>query len=168
MNAIVIIPEEYNELLVFDANNTLKGVSKTKIYGNKELNFITVYGNENEHLEFYLKKDKTLKATTKKFNFSKNTLLGSYSKPIDLRETKYVFSVSPNPFENQFTININSQKQVSRIVLFSTTGQMVYKKDFNLSEGNNSLVIKPEISNGIYLLYYISNNETLIKKIIKN
>jgi hypothetical protein len=169
MNAIVIIPEEYNELLVFDANNTLKGVSKTKTYGNKELNFITVYGDENEDLVFYLKKDKKLKATTKKFNFSKNTLLGSYNKPIDLRDTKYVFSVSPNPFKKQFIININSQKeQVSRILLFSTTGQMVYKKDFNLSEGNNSLLIKPEISNGVYLLHYISNNETVIKKIIKN
>jgi len=169
MNAIVIMPEEYNELLVFDANNILKGVSKTKTYGNKELNFITVYGDENEDLEFYLKKDKTLKATTKKFNFSKNTLLGSYNKPIDLRETKYVFSVSPNPFKKQFIINVNSQKeQVSRIVLFSATGQMVYKKEFNLSEGNNSLLIKPEISNGVYLLHYINNNETVIKKIIKN
>ncbi len=169
MNAIVLLPEEYDELLVLNSKNEIRGESKTKTFGGKKLCFITIYGEGLDDLEFFLKNDKNLKPTSKKFNFNKNTLLGTFKKPIDLREHKYDFRVSPNPFKNELSIKINVEdEQVSTILLFSTTGQQVYEKEFNLNKGNNSLTINPSISNGVYLLHYISNNETIIKKIIKD
>ncbi|WP_297815259.1 T9SS type A sorting domain-containing protein [uncultured Polaribacter sp.] len=116
-----------------------------------------------------MKNDKTLKPSTKKFSFNRNTLLGTFKEPIDLREHKFNFSVSPNPFKNELSIKVNADKdETSRIILFSITGQQVFEKEFKINKGNNSLTVNPEISNGVYLLHYISNNETIIKKIIKD
>jgi hypothetical protein len=169
MNAIVILPEEYDELLVLNSKNEIRGQSKTKLYGGKLLSFITIYGEDIDVLKFYLKNDKTLKPSTKEFSFNKNTLLGTFKEPIDLREQKFNFSVSPNPFKSELSIKVNANKdETSRVLLFSITGQQVFEKEFNLKKGNNSLTINPGISDGVYLLHYISNNETIIKKIIKD
>ena len=168
MNAIVLLPEEYNEVIVLNSKNEIRGQARIKQYGNKQLSFITIYGEDIDDLEFYLKSKNTLKPSTKKFSFNKNTLLGTFKEPIDLTENKFNFRVSPNPFKNELSISIIAKEdEVSRIILFSITGQQVYKKDFNLNKGNNSLTINPEISDGVYLLHYISNNETIIKKIMK-
>jgi len=169
MNAIVLLPKEYDELLVLNSKNEIRGQSKTKLYGGKLLSFITIYGEEIDDLEFYLKNDKTLKPSSKKFSFNRNTLLGTFKEPIDLREHKFNFSVSPNPFKNELSIKVNADKdETSRIILFSITGQQVFEKEFKINKGNNSLTVNPGISNGVYLLHYISNNETIIKKIIKD
>ena len=71
--------------------------------------------------------------------------------------------------DSTYSIKVNADKdETSRIILFSITGQQVFEKEFKINKGNNSLTVNPEISNGVYLLHYISNNETIIKKIIKD
>ena len=35
MNAIVILPEDYDELLVLNSKNEIRGQSKTQLYGGK-------------------------------------------------------------------------------------------------------------------------------------
>lgn len=169
MNAIVLLPDGYNELLVYDLEHTLKGKSKKAVYGNKELSFITVYGEGNEELEFYVKNDSEIKPTSKKINFSKDAILGTFDNPIDLRENNTDMGLYPNPFSDAFSFSIKANKSQTAVVkIYSVTGQLVYNKNFKVSEGLNTISVQPEISSGIYLMHFITDEDFVINKIIKN
>ena len=169
MNAIVLLPDGYNELLVYDLEHTLKGKSKKAVYSNKELSFITVYGEGNEELEFYVKNDSEIKPTSKKINFSKDAILGTFDNPIDLRENNTDMGLYPNPFSDAFSFSIKANKSQTAVVkIYSVTGQLVYNKNFKVSEGLNTISVQPEISSGIYLMHFITDEDFVINKIIKN
>lgn len=169
MNAIVMLPEGYDELLVFDEERVLKGVSKIANYGDKELSFITIYGEGNEALEFYIQNTSKLKSTRVKFNFSKDALLGTFLTPIDLREEQSDVRVSPNPFSDSFSVMLEiAEPQTAVVVIYSITGQLVYQRDFKVTPGTNTLNLQPQISNGIYLMHVITDQDFVIHKLIKN
>jgi hypothetical protein len=168
MNAIVLLPEGYNELLVFDSEHTLKGISKKDTYGEKELSFITIYGDETETLEFYKKQGADIKPTGKTFSFNKNALLGTYETPIDLGENIGGVDLYPNPFTNVFSLLVDvNESQTVLIKIYNLTGQLVYKNEVKVIKGITTINVEPKVSNGIYVLHLVTNKETLINKIIK-
>ena len=52
--------------------------------------------------------------------------------------------------------------------MYSTIGQLVFKKNFKAAKGTNTITVKPKLSNGIYLLNFATKKEVLTQKIIKN
>jgi hypothetical protein len=169
MNAIVLLPDGYNELLVLDINNTVKGISKTDTYNNKELSFITIFGDGNEELEFYVRQGSDIKPTSKRFVFNRNDVLGTFDKPVDLREKLFDFNLYPNPFNNKFSMEIDVDINQTVVVhIHAITGQLVHKQDFNVTKGYNKINVAPKISKGLYLIRLVTNKNTLINKIIKN
>jgi hypothetical protein len=107
MNAVVLLPEGYDELVVLDVNRTVKGIAKADRYNDKKLSFITIYGDVQEELVFHVRNGSEMKPTTKTFVFTNNDVLGSFDQPIDLREKIGGIKLYPNPFTNAFSVELD-------------------------------------------------------------
>lgn len=171
MNAVVSLPEGYNQLFVYDRNGILKGISKNQFVYNKELCFITIFGDHTENLVFYIGDEFNIHATTKSISFNANYVKGSVADPIviSLQNIMYDIAIYPNPFNNDITVEIHSEeKQTLNIKLYSITKQFVYSKNFELITGANYLKIEPEaLAHGMYLMHIQMNNTLTVKKVVK-
>ncbi|SNR71632.1 LamG-like jellyroll fold domain-containing protein [Lutibacter flavus] len=169
MNAIVQLPEGYNELFVYDSAGVLKGKATNQIVNDAELSFITIYGDTPETLVFYIGDGRAKKVTVKTFNFKSNNVLGTVSKPIILEDFSNTISVFPNPFENDLTIKVDAvEGQVVTIQLYNLMSQLLFTKKFEVTEGVNLLKFSPKVATGTYLLQVKMKESTVISKIIKN
>jgi hypothetical protein len=169
MNAVVLLPEGYDELLVLDMDKTVKGISKADNYSNKKLSFITIYGDLPEELVFHVRNGSDMKPTTKTFVFNSNDVLGSFDKPIDLREKISGTKLYPNPFSNTFSVELDvAENQTAVVKLYSINGQLMYEQDFNVTKGFNKISVAPRVSKGVYMIYVVTNKNISINKIIKN
>ncbi|MFN3969364.1 T9SS type A sorting domain-containing protein [Flavobacterium sp.] len=86
--------------------------------------------------------------------------------------TPTTVSIYPNPAVDNFTVELNSSEAGSMtMTIYNMNGSQVSTKDLKLTEGNN--VINENISSlssGIYFVnfYNSTNNETIVKKLVKN
>ncbi|WP_111706330.1 LamG-like jellyroll fold domain-containing protein [Lutibacter citreus] len=168
MNAVVQLPEGFNELFIYDSEGNLKGKSINQIVNDKELNFITIYGEINEPLVFSIGDGRTKKATTKTISFKSNSVLGTVKNPIVLEMFSDQVDVFPNPFENDLTIKINAlEAQDVLIQLFSISSQLVYSQEKQVETGTNWLKISPKVASGIYLLQVKVGENILVSKVVK-
>ncbi len=170
MNAVVLLPDGYNELFVYDEEGVLKGKAFNQIVGNKTLSFITIYGEAPKDLTFHIGNGTSQRATQKTFVFKSNEVLGTVADPIVLEgDILESLNVYPNPFNNELSIRLISNKdQKIELRLFNMIGQKVYSKKREISKGKNVLRIKPNISKGVYFLNINLNNEISAYKVIKN
>jgi hypothetical protein len=168
MNAVVLLPEDYNELFVYDTKGVLKGKATNQIVDNKELSFITIYGDVPEELVFYVGDGRSKKATTKTFNFKNNNVLGTLAKPVILEVFSNNISVFPNPFENSLTVKVDAlESQVVTIELYNLTSQLLLSEKFEVVKGVNELIISPNVATGTYLLQVKMKEGTMISKVVK-
>lgn len=168
MNAVVLLPEGYDELFVYDTQGKLKGEAYTQVVDDKELSFITIYGEPDDTLEFYIGNGKDIKPTAKTFSFKGNNILGTFKKPIVLEKYSDVISVFPNPFENQLTIKVNAlESQIAFIQLYSMSGQLLLSEIQNVEKGVNWVRISPRVASGTYLLQVKLKEHTALSKVIK-
>ncbi len=168
MNVIVKMPEGYTSVHIYDIDGTLKGTAETQQVGDNELSFLTVYGNTDEKLVFHIVKGNREEATTKTIAFSPNMVLGTINDPIVLDVLSDAVGIYPNPFENELKVRVfadNQQKVVLR--LYSLTGQEVFKKQFDVDEGEVWLSIHPKIATGTYYLHATVNGATVSGMVIK-
>ena len=100
LGAHVLLPEGFKELFVYDTNGVLKGKATNQVVNDKELSFITIYGDTPETLVFYIGDGRSKKETTKTFSFKNNNILGTIAKPVILEIFSDNVSVFPNPFED--------------------------------------------------------------------
>jgi hypothetical protein len=96
----------------------------------------------------------------------------SYSAIVKLRLTgKGLFvQVSPNPFTERLNVNIESLvKDKATIILADFSGRQLYKKNIQLSPGNNAFEINEtsKLSKGNYFLTIISSQQTQSIRVIK-
>ena len=88
----------------------------------------------------------------------------NYSNKLD-------FSLYPNPSNGMITIQMNSNSTIynPKIVVYDIKGILVYETSFQNNENQfeKSLSLQ-NLSNGIYLLTILSDNEKLTKKLIIN
>lgn len=81
------------------------------------------------------------------------------------------FTVFPNPFNNNISINVNSSKKNTVLVSFlDVTGRILQNGEYELTEGANQININYSfLTPGIYFLNIIDNNSTILstKKLIK-
>jgi hypothetical protein len=170
MNAVVLLPKGYNELLVYDAKEVLKGIAHSQVVNGKELSFITIYGEIPENLQIYVGDGINKKETKKTFVFKSDEVLGTIENPITLEDDLIdKLIIYPNPFidDLHFTINAKENQEV-KIQLFSMDGKLVFTKKMNVLVGDNNLEIYPQVPTGNYLLQIEVNGQTLTNKVIKN
>ncbi|MFT5297960.1 MAG: hypothetical protein ACI9YH_004002 [Colwellia sp.] len=169
MNAVVSLPQGYDELFVYDAKGVLKGTAENQDVNNKALSFITVYGDISEELVFYIGDGINKKRTSKNFSFKGNDVLGTIAKPIIIEDSTDNVTIYPNPFDNEITIKVNAvSDQIVSIQLYSLTGQIVLDEKQDVISGENVLKILPRVASGAYLLQIEINGEKVINKVMKN
>lgn len=170
MNAVVLLPEGYDELFVYDLRGILKGKAKNQRIGEKHLSFITIYGNEPEELIFYIGNGISQKRTSKSFVFTGDKILGTVGNPVLLEGVILEgLKIYPNPFTNDLTIQLLSKEEtLMGIKLYNVLGQFVYGNDSMLKVGENSINITPGIPKGVYFLHLNVNSAISIYKVIKN
>ncbi|BAO74694.1 LamG-like jellyroll fold domain-containing protein [Winogradskyella sp. PG-2] len=170
MNAVVLMPSGYDNLFVYDTDSVLKGKGTSQVVGNKSLTFITIYGELPEELVFHIGNASEIKPTTKVFSFKGNDVLGTIADPVILEdEAVYGIKVFPNPFGNHLNIKINStQSQMVSIQLHNMLGQLVFRDEISVDEGENDLRIVPNLPLGTYFLNVNVNNNSSIFRVIKN
>ena len=169
MNAIVQLPEGYKELFAYDNAGILKGKATNQIVDDKELSFITIYGDVPESVTFYIGDGRTKKATQKTISFKSNDVLGTVAKPIILDDFSDNISVFPNPFENDLTIKVDAlESQEVVIQLYNLMSQLLFTKNFKVTKGVNFLKIYPKVATGTYLIQVKMKESTVISKVIKN
>jgi hypothetical protein len=168
MNAVVLLPEGYTELFVYDTNGVLKGAAKNQSVASKALSFVTIYGNLPETLVFHIGNDQDTKETSKAIRFKSNAVLGTVANPIVIDVLSDVFQVFPDPFKNDLTVKVNVVKSQTVLVqLFSINGQLVYGKELDAKLGLNLFKITPPVASGTYVLTVTIGKRILTNKIIK-
>ncbi|WP_298545987.1 LamG-like jellyroll fold domain-containing protein [uncultured Aquimarina sp.] len=168
MNAVVLLPEGYDQLFVYDANGSLKGIASHQMVGDKKLSFITIYGESSEALQFYIGDGIQQKVTTKSFSFINNGVMGTIAEPVILEEFTDDITIFPNPFENNLTITINaSQDQKAIVRLYTITGQLIFIEDMTMVSGINTRNIKPDIASGTYFMQIEMGDTSITRKILK-
>jgi hypothetical protein len=169
MNAVVKIPEGFNELYFYNDAGELRGNCKTIIIDGKDLAFITIYGDKPEQLTAFIGANNVKQATTKTFNFSSNAILGSIARPIVIELPKNEISIYPNPFLDELKVAINSkEKGDARIVIYNmATSQTYYNNVFKINVGANILKLSPIIPVGGYVIRVQIGENIIFNKIIK-
>ena len=168
MNAVVKLPQGFNELYLYNDAHELRGDCKTINVDGQDLAFITIYGEKSENLTAYIGANNQSQQTTKTFKFTSDLLLGSIAQPILIELPTQELSIYPNPFHDEVTIVLDSkEKGTAKITINSTTGQKLYDKNFNVTAGTNVLKVQLNVPAGVYLMSVEIDRKVMVNKIIK-
>ncbi len=91
------------------------------------------------------------------------------AKVVDLGRTGSAVSAYPNPFQNQFAVNLTSTvAEAAVITVTDMTGKTVYTTTAQLQKGSNTLnVTLKDQPAGIYMLNATAGNQTYINRLVK-
>lgn len=169
MNAVVKLPEGFNELYFYNDAGQLRGNAKTMNVDGKDLAFITIYGDAPEQLTAFIGSSNAKQATTKTIRFSNDALLGSIARPIVIELPKNEMGVYPNPFQEELKVSINTkEKGEAKIVIYNmATSQTLFNNVFKVNIGANVFKLSPNIPAGAYVLNVKIGEQLLLQKIIK-
>lgn len=169
MNAVVKLPEGFNELYFYNDADELRGNCKTINVAGQELAFITIYGEKSENLTAFIGSNNRNQQTTKTFKFASDVLLGTIAEPIVIELAKPELSIYPNPFHDELKVGLDSkEKGETKIVIYSITGQKLFDKNFDLNAGTNVLMIQPNVPTGTYMMSIKVDGKVMLNKIIKD
>lgn len=170
MNAIVQLPEGYTTLYAYDKDDNLRGVVNTQRVNNKELCFITIFGNSSEELIFHIGNDNKQKTTSKRVIYRNDDILGTILNPIIIKEDidENKLKVYPNPFDENINIKFSSSKDGHfNIEIHDVLGKTLFNKKMEVTLGTNNFNFDFYAPSGIYFMKIKTNNESIVKKIIK-
>ncbi|MFC5047019.1 LamG-like jellyroll fold domain-containing protein [Aquimarina hainanensis] len=168
MNVILQLPKGYSKVVVYDMKGNRRGSASNQLVGEESLSFLTIYGQANEMLRFYVSGETTEEATTKLMTFSANKVVGTIQVPVLLEMVSETIDIYPNPFENELRIKVLSERsQKVRVFIHSLSGQQVYQRELYVDKGEAFFSIAPEISSGAYYLYTIVNDTIMRNMIVK-
>lgn len=88
---------------------------------------------------------------------------GETQPPVSIKENLLNnISISPNPFEDTFTLQVNESNGLSEITIVNTTGECI---PFNVISNNESqkVINIKNAPSGIYLIKFGNNSEKIIK-----
>ncbi len=96
-----------------------------------------------------------------------NTVLGSFkSNVLSTSAPTNEFSVTPNPNNGNFTINLNEVLNNYTLQVFDATGRLIFGKEFNQTQNMQQNVSLNNPQSGLYFVTIRSDNAVLTKKII--
>jgi hypothetical protein len=169
MNAVVKLPENYQDLSFYNESGELRGNAQTQNVEGKDLAFITIYGDKSEKLTAYIGVGNSAHATSKTINFAADAILGSLAEPVIIDFSLEKINVFPNPFHHEFEVTIDSQESgVSRILIYDMLSKIVYESSAKTTIGANVIKVQPNIPTGVYILKIQKGDKILYQKIIKN
>jgi hypothetical protein len=170
MNAVVKLPDGYNELYFYNDAGELRGNAKTMNVDGQELAFITVYGDKPEQLTAYIGANNTSIATPKSLQFSSDAIMGSIASPILIELPKQEISIFPNPFHEELKLAINSKEKADAIITIYSlvTSQTYYRNKFNLNMGTNIFKLLPVVPSGAYVIKVQIGDQIVLNKLIKD
>jgi subtilisin family serine protease len=77
-------------------------------------------------------------------------------------------NISPNPFKNNFNLNIHLAKSDEfSLTVFNATGQLIYTQNGQLDKGKHQLNVPINQANGLYIVRLQVGSEIITKKLIK-
>jgi hypothetical protein len=170
MNAVVKLPEGFNELYFYNEAGELRGDAKTMLVDGQELAFITLYGDKLEKLTAHIGSINGTQSTSKRFDFSPDVILGSIAKPVLIElENQDVF-VFPNPFQDELKIEVNTpEKGEAKISIYNlASSHTLFEKSFTVEVGSSVLKMQPNIPVGAYLIKVQVGEKVVVKKIMRD
>lgn len=169
MNAVVKLPEGFNELYFYNDAGELRGNTKTMKVDGKDLAFITIYGDKPEHLTAFIGANNAKQATSKSLNFSSDAIWGSIARPIVIELPKNEISIYPNPFQEELKVAINSkEKGEAKVTIYNlATSQTYFNNVFKVNVGANVLKLRPNVPAGGYVVKVTIGDRVLFNKVIK-
>ncbi len=169
MSAVVQLPDGFENLAFYNESGQLRGNTSTENVEGVNLAFITIYGDQPEKLTAYIGSGNNALPTTKSVSFSNNAILGSIAYPIVIDLLKEKISISPNPFQNELEIAIDTEESAdAQITINNMLNQRVLKETFKIQPGANVLKIHPYLPSGVYILRVVIADKVVVQKIIKN
>lgn len=160
-------------------DGSLRGVSDAVDMGEKQLNFISVAGeNRDRDVSFELERNGDVIARAKTtFSYQANAVLGTLAQPVELdfSTPKDNISVYPNPFIDKLNIHVVAQSgDIIEIAVYDVLGRLIMKRAQETVTGNffhttwNGIVEGNSTSApGIYLVHVTLNGETSVYKVEK-
>jgi len=170
MNAVVKLPEGFNELYLYNDAGELRGNTKTMKVDGQDLAFITIYGDKPENLTAHIGANNTIQSTAKIFSFSSDAVMGTIANPILIELPKQEISIFPNPFHDQLKVTINSkEKGQAKILIYNLMSSLTYYENtFNINAGVNTLNLLPNVPTGAYVIKIQIGDKVVLNKIIKD
>jgi pullulanase/glycogen debranching enzyme len=102
-----------------------------------------------------------------------NVKLSAHDLPVSLGENQNEehFIIYPNPAEGEFYVDIMQSEMLqgdTSIRLLNVFGQLIYEKQFSITEGRNKIQVTPpaDLSEGLYILELVNQNGGLTKSVI--
>jgi hypothetical protein len=170
MNAVVKLPDGYDELYLYNDAGELRGNSKTMNIDGQDLAFITIYGDKQEQLTAYIGANNAKQVTAKTFNFSADAILGSIASPILIEFPNQEISIYPTPFHDELKVAIKSkEKGEAKIVIYNlVTSQIYFKNTYGLNIGTNLFKLLPNVPTGAYVIRVEIGGKVALNKIVKD
>lgn len=131
--------------------------------------FLTVFGEQSEEMRFVLTNNNDVFSSTEHISFINDGVVGTLTEPAIIHfgtmnlvdENNQTVSVYPNPTNGVFNVYCNG---IKRIEVINTVGQLV--KDMNVSDDSVAIDLSNEKA-GVYMLRVITDNEIIVKRVIK-
>jgi hypothetical protein len=170
MNAVVKLPNGFDELYFYNDAGELRGNTKTMKVDGRDLAFITLYGDKSERLTAFIGANNNKQATSKTFTFSSDAIMGSIASPILIELAKQEVNIYPNPFHKELIVEINcKEKGDAKIIIYNMmSSQKLYENNFHVNVGHNMLKLQPNVPTGAYIVNVQIGDKVLSYKIIKD
>ena len=136
---------------------------------NSYVAFLTVFGDQSDEMRFVLADDNNVLNSTEQIMFVNDGVVGNLMEPAlihfgslnSVNENSQTVSVYPNPTKGSINVYCND---INRIEVINAVGQIVM--DMNVVDDSVSIDLSNQ-SDGVYMLRVITDNEIIVKRIIK-
>ena len=172
MNAVVALPEGYDQVRFVDAEGTVVGKANGTYVQGKYTAFVTIFGEETTPLKVEIGCDNDFHSTATTINFEADTLLGTLEEPLTLDEIAFIgatFTAYPNPVATFVDIAFESKTTTTaEVVLYSMQMKRVRQEDIAVQEGDNKLRIPmSSLRQGSYIIHLNVEGRVFTKLVIK-
>lgn len=172
MNVIAEIPDGYESVRFLTEAGTLVGQGKAQYTDGKYVAFVTVFGDASENLKIAVGCEDDFKVVNTSIQFIADTVLGTFEEPLRINDLEWIestFRAYPNPVTDFVQVTFNSKvKTTSELILYNLQMQKIFKSQFDVNEGENSIRIPMEgQAQGSYILHLKVSNRIFSKVVIK-
>ncbi|MEM9339616.1 MAG: T9SS type A sorting domain-containing protein, partial [Bacteroidota bacterium] len=169
-----------NAQLQVHSEGGLRGVAQLKQAGEKALYYLTVYGNEEEALDFSLAVGGKSLALDHPMTFTAGTMEGTYRAPVIMNFAEEALAnvdvnVYPNPFADRMNIAFKlDEAGFGQIRIFSMDGKLLIDREFIGNKGeevtfewDGATDLGAAVKEGTYLLHIRTGEESKDLLLIK-
>jgi PKD repeat protein len=75
--------------------------------------------------------------------------------------------ISPNPFQNNFSITLPWTRDSYTITIWNTAGHLVFSQKMHGTDGTNAIISMAGMASGVYLVEVLQGQTRILRKIVK-